>query len=112
MARSCIEEGQSINSPSLPVDLFDDDIVPLNQFLNDNSPSNPDALEMVHAFFRTCLVHHRMNALRPLLQSIRMRNDDVWSREDVLMEIGRVVDETHFELYHKRLDVSWLIGRG
>ena len=111
-ARSCIEEGQSTNSPSLPVDLFDDDIVPLNQFLNDNSPSNPDALEMVHAFFRTCLVQHRMNALRPLLQSIRMRNDDVWSRDDVLMEIGRVVDETHFELYHKRLDVSWLIGRG
>ena len=112
MTRSCIEEGPpEAKSPPSPVDLFDDDIEPLNQFLNENSPSNPDALDMVHSFFRTCLVQHRMNALRPLLQSIRMRKDDVWSREDVLMEIGHVVDETHFELYGKRLDVSWLIGR-
>lgn len=108
VVHSCIEEGPNI--PPSPVDLFDDDIEPLNQFLNENSPSNPDALEMVHSFFRTCLIQHRMNALRPLLHSIRRRKDDVWSREDVLMEIGHVVDETHFELYGKRLDVSWLIG--
>jgi hypothetical protein len=95
--------------PVPPMDLFDDDIVPLHQFLNDNSPANPEAMEMVHTFLRTCLVEHRMNALRPLLQSIRNRKDDLWSSEDVLMKIGQVLDETHFELYGKRLDLNWLI---
>jgi hypothetical protein len=91
------------------VDLFDDDIVPLHRFLDDNSPTNPDAMNSVHAYFRACLVERRMNLLRPLLQSIRNRKDAVWSKEEVLTEIGQVLDETHFELYRRRLDVSWMV---
>ncbi len=105
-----MEHEPPVDSVPMPQkDLFDDDIVPLRHFLNDNSPTNPEAIEMVHTFLRTCLLEHRMNALRPLLQSIRNRKDDLWSQEDVLMKIGQLLDDTHFEVYGKRLDLDWLI---
>jgi len=103
------DSSSSVYVSPVAIDIFDDDIVPLNQFLDDNSPSNPEAMEMIHSFFRTCLVERRMNALRPLFRSIINRNDDPWNRENVLMEIGEALSDAHFELYRRRLDVDWLV---
>lgn len=96
--------------PPPTFNLFEDDIVPLHQFLDDNTTSNPQAMDMVHSYFRTCLVEGsgRMNALRPLLRSLGQRQDE-WGTENVRREIAQVLDETHMEMYGKRLDVEWFI---
>jgi len=94
--------------PARPTDLFDDDISPLQNFLDENSPLNSDAVDMVSDFLRTCLAERRLNAIVPMIRSIKKRKDQ-WSEQGVLSAIVQCLDDDHEKLYRCRLDVDWLL---
>lgn len=91
-----------------PTNLFDDDILPLRHFLDQNSPSNADAIGTVCDFFCTCLKERRLNVIPPLVRSIKKRTDE-WSNRLVLLQIIHEVDDQHERMYNMRLDIDWLL---
>jgi hypothetical protein len=96
------------DGPIVPTDLFDDDIIPLCQFLDQNSPSNAEAISTVGDFLRTCLKERRMNDIPALVRSIKKRQDE-WSKRPVLLQIVHDLDELHERMYNARLDIDWLL---
>ena len=94
--------------PATSIDFFDDDIVPLQHFLDANSPLNSEAVDLVVDFFRICLEGRRMNVVPALVRSIKARSDS-WSAHSVLSDIVQGVDEHHFEMYGSRLDRQWFL---
>ena len=93
----------------LPVDVYEEDILPLRLFLNENPPASAEAVDNVVAFLITCLKEERMKDLVTLFRSIRNRGDD-WSKQAVLLELVKPLDEEHVKRHGFRLDVDWLIG--
>lgn len=96
------------NTRTISTDLYDDDIAPLQHFLDANSPVNSEAIDIVIDFFRTCLEERRMNVVPALVRSIKSRSDP-WSAASVLWDIVHGVDEHHFKMYNSRLDTQWLL---
>lgn len=103
-----IERGTIAHSHIHSTDLYDDDILPLKHFLNENSPLNSEAVDMVIDFFRLCLSERRMNIIPPLVRSMRNRMD-LWSDRSVLLTIIQGLDEDHYKMYNNRLDIEWLL---
>ena len=93
-----------------PVDVYQDDIVPLKIFLDENPPIGTVALNSVVEFLVACLKEGRLKDIVTLIRSIRNRGDD-WSCKTVLHEIVQRLDEAHHHEYRTRLDVDWIVGK-
>jgi hypothetical protein len=89
---------------------FRENVAPLKVFLDENSPSNKEAVETVISFLCQCVTEGQLRDVVVLFRSIRNRVDS-WSDVLVLEQLAQALDERHFEIYRKRLDIDWFLGR-
>lgn len=101
---------QGDEQPCIPmeVDMFQEDIQPLQTFLDNHLPTDKEAINMIATFLRTCLKEKRTDVLVTLIRSIRKRTDG-WSAREVLFWIVHSVDDDHTSIYGFHLDVDWLL---
>lgn len=103
-------EGKDEPLPKGPDNIYEEDILPLKLFLNENPPVDPEAVNNVIQFLKTCLREGRLRDMVTLIRSIRNRRDD-WGDLVVLEDIVQSLDEEHLQIHGTRLDVDWLIGK-
>lgn len=94
-----------------PVDVYQDDIVPFNHFLDENTSSDDEAVSMVVAFFTSCLQERRLCVAVSLLRNM-LKRDDGWCEKGLLAGIAERLDDIHFRQAGFRLDLDWILQSG
>jgi hypothetical protein len=92
-----------------PRNLYEEDVLPLKLFLDENPTLNPEATVDVVEFLSICLREGRLRDVVILVRSIRNRQDD-WSRKIQLKDIVESLDKVHFQVHGTHLDIDWLLG--
>lgn len=93
-----------------PGDLYEEDILPLKIFLDENCSLDPEAIQLVSQFLTICVREGRSNDMVTMVRRIRKREDG-WSEEAVLSQIFEPVDNEYLQLHGARLDREWTMGR-
>lgn len=92
------------------VDLFHEDILPLNIFLDENSPDiSSEALDRVIEFLTAVLKEGRVRTVVTMIRSIQNRREGTWNHRPTLERIVGSIDAEHVRLYGTHLDVPWLL---
>jgi DNA repair protein REV1 len=92
-----------------PANLYEEDILPLKLFLNENSSLNPEAIQLVTEFLTICLQEGRSKDMVTMVRNIRKRGDG-WSEDAVLSEIFQTLDKEYLQLHGAHLDRDWIMG--
>mmetsp|Transcript_42863 Transcript_42863/g.103649 ORF Transcript_42863/g.103649 Transcript_42863/m.103649 type:complete len:1291 (-) Transcript_42863:64-3936(-) len=93
-----------------PENLFEEDLLPLKIFLDENHSTDVEAVQLVVQFLTICVQEGRPKDALTMLRSIRNRGDE-WSIYFVLREIFEAVDDEYFRRYRARLDHESVIGK-
>jgi hypothetical protein len=93
-----------------PIDFYHLNVKPLKVFLDENQPTDAEALGNTFKFLVTVLSEGRLRDVMVLLRSVRNRRDE-WSEEPMLEEIANALDKENLRQYGYRLDIGWLLGR-
>lgn len=99
-----------VDQKERPSNVFEEDILPLNHFLDENSCREPQALQLVITFLKICLKEGRSKDVITMLRSIKSRIDD-WSDDVILSEVIREVDSEYLKLHGSRLDIDRILAK-
>ena len=103
------EDDSSVQQLEGPSNLFEEDILPLKVFLDENDSDIHEAVEQVCEFLSLCLKEGRLSDLGAMARSIQRRTDG-WSSNGILRIIGNSLNEEHIRIYGCHIDVDWLFG--
>eukprot|EP00980_Cylindrotheca_fusiformis_P020069 scaffold7139_cov115-Cylindrotheca_fusiformis.AAC.19 len=92
-----------------PANLYEEDVLPLKLFLDENSSTDPEAVRLVTTFLTICIQEGRSKDMVTLVRTIRKRGDG-WSDESVLSQILQSLDNEYLQLHGARLDRNWAMG--
>mmetsp|Transcript_21944 Transcript_21944/g.40941 ORF Transcript_21944/g.40941 Transcript_21944/m.40941 type:complete len:174 (+) Transcript_21944:116-637(+) len=92
--------------PFKKVNSFQEDVLPLKAFLDENDPGEYGACEMVIEFLSVVL-QERPSAIVSLIRFIGRHS--VWGSTSE--RIVRSIDDQYSKMYKARMDTVWLLGR-
>jgi len=89
---------------------FDEDLLPLKVFLDENHSTDVEAVQLVLQFLTICVQEGRPKDALTILRSIRHRGDE-WSTYSVQRELFDGIDDEYFRKYGGRLNLEQVIGK-
>ncbi|CAJ1952504.1 unnamed protein product [Cylindrotheca closterium] len=92
-----------------PANLFEEDLLPLKLFLDENYSTDVEAIQLVVQFLTICVQEGRPKDALTMLRSICNRQDE-WGTYSVIREIFEALDDEYFRQYRARLDYISVIG--
>jgi hypothetical protein len=102
-------EDSIVPMPKGPENLYEEDVLPLKLFLDENEPTNQEAVDQVTQFLSICMREGRVGDVATVVRSIRNRGDE-WSAKGVLRTVTFTLNQEHRRITGSRLDVDWLLG--